>query len=73
MIYLSIRQIFNFNILGVKDGAVVTIVVGVVVVGVVGIVVVEGVVAPILLRTLNMKVVTRVTSKTCLNVYPLCC
>ena len=51
---------------------VVVVVVGVVVVVVVGMVVVV-VVEPILFRTLNMKVVTRVTSKTCLNVYPLCC
>ena len=46
---------------------------GVVVVGVVGIVVVEGVVEPMIFRTLYMKVVTRVTSKICLKVYPLCC
>ena len=42
----------------------------VVVVGVVGMVVV---VAPILFRTLNMNVVTRVTSNSCLKVKSLCC
>ena len=48
------------------------VIVGVVVVVVVGMVVVV-VVEPMLFRTLNIKVVTRVVSKTCLNVYPLCC
>ena len=74
-IFLFINQILNFDILDVKVGAIVVVVgvCGVVVVGVVGMVVVEGVVAPILFRTLNMKVVTKVVSKTCLNVYPLCC
>ena len=62
-----------FNILDVKVGAVVVVVgAEVVVVVVVGMVVVV-VVGPMLFRTLYMKVVTRVASKTCLNVYPLCC
>ena len=63
-----INHKLNFDVLGVKVGAVVVVVGLVGVVGV-GTVVVE----PMLLRTLNMKVVTRVASKTCLNVYPLCC